>query len=116
QIDRAVVGESARWGDSKREPAITRTDWLAEVNRIVGSYMPQRTGIVSNQFRLKGWLSTVVAPSFNQFGGNINGGFGLSMSAPAGTIYYTVDGSDPRLIGGNVSASASSYLAPIILN
>ncbi|MDB6038465.1 MAG: hypothetical protein JWM99_2306, partial [Verrucomicrobiales bacterium] len=116
QIDRAVVGESARWGDSKREPAITRTDWLAEVNRIVNSYMPQRSGIVLNQFRTKGWLPTVAAPVFNQFGGNINKGFALSMTAAAGTIYYTEDGSDPRSIGDTVSASARTYSAPIALN
>ncbi len=116
QIDRAVVGESARWGDSNAEPALTRVDWLAEVNRIVGSYMPQRTGIVLNQFRSKGWLSSVAAPSFNQTGGNIDPGFSLAMTAPAGTIYYTVDGSDPRLLGGSLSATARTYSAPITLN
>ena len=33
------------------------------------------------------------------------------MSAPAGTIYYTLDGSDPRLIGGAVAPTAAVYSA-----
>jgi hypothetical protein len=114
QIDRAVVAESARWGDSKREPALTRTDWLAEINRVVGSYMPQRSGIVLNQFRAKGWLPSAAAPVFNQTGGNINAGFALTLSG-AGSIYYTEDGSDPRQIGDAVAPSARAYNGPVIL-
>ena len=39
------------------------------------------------------------------------------MSAPAGTIYYTQDGSDPRTVGtGAVSPSASAYTSAISLN
>jgi len=37
------------------------------------------------------------------------------MSAPAGTIYYTLDGSDPRLTGGAASSSALAYGGPITL-
>ena len=33
----------------------------------------------------------------------------MTLSAPAGTIYYTLDGSDPRLPGGGVSSSAQVY-------
>src|SRR5256885_5715889 len=51
----------------------------------------------------------VAAPAFNQFGGNVPSGFQLTMSAPAGTIYYSRDGSDPRLYGGAVSPAALTY-------
>jgi hypothetical protein len=116
EIDRAVVGESARWGDAQREPPLTRNaEWIAEVNRIVNSYMPQRTGIVLNQLKAHGLYPNVAAPSFNQFGGNVPYGFQVTMSAPAGTIYYTRDGTDPRLAGGAISSSALIYSGPIAL-
>jgi hypothetical protein len=38
----------------------------------------------------------------------------ISISAPTGTIYYTIDGSDPRLVGGTVSASAKIYSGTVI--
>jgi hypothetical protein len=38
------------------------------------------------------------------------------MTAPAGaTIYYTVDGSDPRLAGGAISPTAQVYRAPVAI-
>lgn len=116
EIDRAVVGESARWGDSKREPALTRnSEWLAEINRIANNYIPQRTGIVLNQLKTKGLFPSIAAPSFNQFGGNVPSGFALTLTAPTGTIYYTRDGSDPRVRGGAVAASALTYSSSITL-
>ena len=48
----------------------------------------------------------VVAPTFNQHGGQVVTGFQLTMTAPAGTIYYTLDGSDPRTSGGGFAHGA----------
>ncbi len=116
EIDRAVVGESARWGDSKRSAPRTRNvEWIAEVNRIAKTYMAQRTGTVLNQLRSKNLFPNLAAPSFSQHGGNIQKGYPLSMSAPAGTIYYTLNGADPRLIGGERSPSALVYGSPVPL-
>jgi hypothetical protein len=113
----AIACESARWGDSKVSPARTRNvDWVTEMNRVYGDYFGQRPGIVLGQFRAKGWFPTVVAPSLNQTGGNVTNGFTVVLSAPAGTIYYTLDGSDPRLRGGAVSSLALPYSASIVLN
>jgi hypothetical protein len=39
----------------------------------------------------------------------------LTMSCQIGRVYYTLDGSDPRLAGGLVSPKASEYRQPIIL-
>jgi len=117
EIDRAVVGESARWGDAKRHPPLTRdNEWLAEVNRIVKTYFPQRSAIALNQLKSKGLYPNVEAPSFNQQGGNIPVGFSLTMTAPAGTIYYTLNGTDPRRLGGVVADSALVYSQPVTLN
>ena len=55
-------------------------------------------------------------PAFNQDGGAISPGFALTMTAPVGaTIYYTTNGSDPRLAGGGVAPGAQLYGAPILL-
>ena len=58
----------------------------------------------------------MVAPTFNQFGGIVSNGFRLTLSAPAGALYYTVDGSDPRLRGGAISPTALLYGGPVTLN
>ena len=116
EIDRAVVGESARWGNAKRSPALTRNDWLNTVNSILNDYFPRRGAIVLQQLSRKGLFPTLAAPVFSQFGGPIDRGFRLSISPSTGTVYYTLDGSDPRVRGGDVSAGAQPYGAPITLN
>ena len=110
EIFRAVVGESARWGDAKREPPRTRdVDWVTEMNRVYGDYFGQRPGIVLTQLQNKALFPSVTAATFNSLGGNVPSGFPLSMSARTGTIYYTRDGSDPRLTGGSISSVAQIY-------
>ena len=37
-------------------------------------------------------------------------------AATGGTIYFTTDGSDPRLPGGAIAPSASTFTADLILN
>ncbi len=56
-----------------------------------------------------GWIDALYlkAPTFNRY--TNNPATPLSMTAPAGTIYYTLDGSDPRLPGGRISPNAVAY-------
>ncbi|MEC8987631.1 MAG: lamin tail domain-containing protein, partial [Verrucomicrobiota bacterium] len=50
------------------------------------------------------------APKFNQFGGTVPTGFKLKLSASRGDVYYTIDGSDPRVrYAGSITASAKKY-------
>ncbi|MBN1441722.1 MAG: CotH kinase family protein, partial [Planctomycetes bacterium] len=110
RIDRAIVGESARWGDYRRSVPYTRdVEWLAEQSRIVSSYLPVRSSIVLNQFRNDGLYPSIAAPVFQQNGGLVPPGFSLVMAAPEGAIYYTLDDSDPRLAGGAIAPAASRY-------
>ncbi|MBN8246839.1 MAG: lamin tail domain-containing protein, partial [Verrucomicrobia bacterium] len=112
-----VVLESARWGDSKASTPFTRDrDWLAEANRIQRDYFPQRSSRVLDQFRNQGWYPAVVAPSFSQHGGAFAAGTQVRITAPAGVIYYTTDGSDPRAPGGAVAAGARTYSGPLTLS
>jgi len=41
-----------------------------------------------------------------------NNSIAISLSGEGGTIFYTLDGSDPRLSGGRISKKASAYKAP----
>ena len=66
----------------------------------------QRVDYIDDQF--------VTPPSFNQNGGPISAGFNLTMTAPSGTIYYELDGSDPRGSSGN--ARGTQYSGAITLN
>ena len=96
QIDLAIIAESARWGDSKREPAFTRDGaWLAEINRIVEQFFPDRTNIVLGQLQSKGWYPQIDPPLFSSESGLVPAGYQLSITAPRGQIYYTTDGIDP---------------------
>ena len=94
-----LKAESARWGDAQRSgnPYTVDNEWQAEVDRRRNSYFPGRTATAFNQLKNQGLYPDTDAPSYNQHGGNVASGFALSMSAPAGTIYYTLDGSDPRM-------------------
>ena len=96
EINLAIIAESARWGDSKREPAFTRDGaWLTEINHIVEGFLPTRTNVVLGQLKSKGWYPGIDPPAFSAESGLVSRGFQLSMTAPRGQIYYTTDGTDP---------------------
>jgi hypothetical protein len=107
QINMAIIGESARWGDASYHPARTKDDdWLAEINRLLygtsdpwgrQTYITPRIPVVIGQYRDVGWYPYIDPPGFNQHGGEVDKYFNLTMSTPSGTIYYTTDGNDPRV-------------------
>jgi hypothetical protein len=110
-IDRAIVGESARWGDSKTATPFTRQTWVAACDNVRSGYIPGRTAVLLTQLRSKGWYPNFDPPVFSQHGGTVVSGTSINLTSsvgtPAGsTIYYTTDGSDPRLFGGAVSPTA----------
>lgn len=55
------------------------------------------------------WVDSqyVAAPSLTLPGGIVSAGTAVGITAAAGNPYHTVDGSDPRLSGGNVSTVAA---------
>jgi len=58
-------------------------------------------------------------PQFNTNGGMISSGFQLVLAPPikpGSSMYYTLDGSDPRASGGAVAPGAQLYGGPITLN
>ncbi len=120
QIDLAIIAESARWGDQR--PArvnnpYTKADWWKEVNGyLIGTFFPVRTQIVLDQFRNRGLYPQVTAPVFQingsyRHGGQVATGDTLSMTG-GNTIWYTLDGSDPRLRTQAVASGPSTTLVP----
>ncbi|MBE3070043.1 MAG: lamin tail domain-containing protein, partial [Planctomycetes bacterium] len=115
QIYDAMVGESARWGDMVNEPALTRDgNWLPVQEWFLDSYFPNRSAIAFQQIvnmdlypRLGGQI--FAAPEFNYHGGTVPYGFDVTIAAPQGTIYYTLDGTDPRVTGGAVAPGTLVY-------
>ncbi len=109
-LDRAIIAESARWGDDRRTPAYTRdAEWLTEQNRLYNSYFPSRSATVFNNYG--NLFPNTDTPVFlvnatPQHGGDISNGETLSATANSGSIYYTTDGSDPRLDGGSINPTA----------
>ena len=123
EIYTAIIGESARWGDTIRTTPFTRNaEWQAEINRLMTSYFPQRTGILIQQLRGAGLYPSVNAPVCRingapMHGGAVEKGAAFSMTQDAGEpVYFTANGGDPRLAGGAVSSSATLYSGAFPLN
>lgn len=116
QIDRAIVGESARWGDGRVDstnPPLTRDNaWLPRLQAIKSSYFAQRGRSLLNQFRSVGFYGTIEPPTFNQFGGRVTADFPITIAGEAGgEIFYTTDGTDPLMPDGSLRPSARSFNA-----
>ena len=70
---------------------------LPDMSPYIGKvWIPQRRKIVMEQMASIDLQRSFNAPRFSQHGGTIQSGFRLAMTAPAGSVYYTTDGSDPR--------------------
>lgn len=115
-----LIAESARWGDVERagNPYTVQNEWEDEVNRQKGSYLAGRTDTVLKQLKNQGLYPETVAPSFNKHDGKAEVGFSLTISAPTGKIYYTLDGNDPRSPASptKISPEAFVFKDPISLN
>ena len=116
EIEMAIIGESARWGDTYYSPARTKdNDWLPAVNDIANNYFPFRANIVLSQLLSANLYTTINPPDFSIGDQTITGtsaavvgGGKIKISnphRPVGSVIYTIDGQDPRAIGGATSGS-----------
>lgn len=115
QIDKAIRAYSARWGDTVREPPYGEAEWRSTVNQIVQHWFPSRTAILIEQLKQDGLYPAVATPILDPPGGSIAAGTLLNLVNPngRGTVYLSVDGTDPRLVGGPVSSRARPWTEPI---
>lgn len=124
EIKMAIIGESARWGDAQREDQpYTIEDWKKEINDIYARYFPFRTDIVINQMKAASLYPIFSPPVFtkdnvvlDQGIYPVSGSYGVTISSAGGQIYYTLDGTDPRLIGDQINNSAILIATGGIIN
>jgi hypothetical protein len=117
QVDPAIIAESARWGDAQVGQPFNKSNWQTEINWLTSTYFPNRNNIVLNQLRTDGLFTSFNAPTFSQHGGDVPFAYDLTMTASAGTIYFSTDGvTDPRLIGGEPNPAATAYSGAVELN
>ena len=105
RVDEARLGfiaESARWGNQFRE----YQSWLDYQNNLINNHFPGLTNTMISKFRSAGMYPDIMAPVFSQHGGSVLPDTKLTMATDSDTIYYTTDGTDPRLPGGDVNPGA----------
>lgn len=118
EIEVAMIGESARWGDTKSTDPYTRDDhWIPQVDKMRNDLFPFRTDILIEQLDNGGLWSTLDAPVFYK-DQKITYETEIPVSDPvtiqvvnsnsSGNIWYTTDGSDPRMPGGLANPLAQS--------
>jgi len=105
EIHDSLLAECARWG--YRSPA----SWESSPASIRPSLFPTRTSQLFGYHRNAGLYPTFDPPTFNQYGGLVTSGFQPTLTSASGTIYYTLEGSDPRLPGGGISPAARVWAA-----
>ena len=95
-IDPAIVGESARWGDTRYEAPITRDDWLKARDHVLAQMAGNAHRFLALRLDDYGWYPEFNPPDLNPPGGIVSPGLTVDMSPAEGMIYYTVNGSDPQ--------------------
>jgi hypothetical protein len=82
--------------------------YAAEV-RLLKTWLSNRVDFIDTNF--------LAQPRLGRAAGPIAPGAQVTLSGPAGAeLFYTLDGSDPRLPGGSVAPSAQPYAGPITLD
>jgi hypothetical protein len=102
QVREAQPREYAKWGLQPRGGS-----YQSEID-LMKKWLSNRVDFIDQQL--------VPPPRLGREGGRVAPGFLLTLAAPAkATVYYTLDGSDPRLSQGSISSNALVYTGPIEL-
>lgn len=102
EVREAQPREVARWGLEARGGSYqSEIDWMKR-------WLTERMDFIDGQL--------VQPPTPSHAGGEVASGFQLTLTVQEGdTIYYTLDGSDPRLPQGEVCTNALVYSGPITI-
>ena len=113
QVEPVIPAESARWGDNRRDEwgdgdvVYTLEEWAAERDRNSRVYLETRTEKALANYEAGGWYPTLPAPE-------VVSTSPLELDVPGwAETYYTLDGTDPRLPGGELSPDALLYEGPV---
>ncbi len=104
-LDPVSARNSAKWTWQRPEHG---GNFLAEIE-FLKSWLTQRAVWIDTQF--------VPLPVLSPKGGNINAGDQVTMTIDSGsTIYYTLDGTDPKGANNQPSANAIAYTGPVTID
>lgn len=124
EIDKAIVAESARWGDAQSnhtrpgQPYTRDNAWLPHLSWMSTNYWPKLPATALTRFRTANLYPSVSAPHLSPHGGTVPPSFETTLSNPnttAGTLYYTTTGDDPRQWGGTIHPAAASATTATVL-
>ncbi|MDF7798572.1 lamin tail domain-containing protein [Pontiellaceae bacterium B1224] len=112
QIDRAIVANAARWGNTD----LDRDTWVDAVvtTRLFFARSDDRCLEVIEYLDDDGLIPSVNPPALSLFSGLVAQGTPITLSTASGTIYFTTDGTDPRAVGGAINGAA--YSGPIVIS
>ncbi len=132
-LDKPIVAESARWGDTAdatpygtavvagNETLKRETHWLPQAQLVRDSHFATlhntanaNSTIAELRSQSPRFYPLTEPPNFSQFGGNVAANFPLTITAAAGQIYYTTNGSDPRTAYTG-AAAGTLYTGPVPL-
>jgi hypothetical protein len=107
QVRRAQPREQARWGGN----APPRMGFQGEVSALK-TWLSTRASFMDGQF--------VRPPAFSRPAGSVTNGTQITLTVPPNTtVYYTLDGADPRrkgtATGNDLAPGAKTYTGPITL-
>jgi hypothetical protein len=112
EVEDAIKGEAIRWGQAPSNVP----DWRTEAESLLAAFFPGRRERIIDQYRRLDLYPDTDAPVLSQQGGVVHPTDMLTITATRGDIYFTTDGSDPKLPDGTVSPSAARYTAAITLS
>jgi hypothetical protein len=103
EVRRAAARDWARWGASPRAAS-----HQGEVN-LMKTWLTSRMSFMDSQF--------VAPPGLGTPPGPVEPGTQMSLTAPVGReVFYTLDGSDPRAVGGGIAPGARLYTEPFVID
>ena len=100
-----IIPELARWGD-QHGTLRTIANWESAYNNVRNNWLAVRTPGLITVLKSAGLYPQTDAPVFSRHGGSVLPATPVTMATNADRIYYTVDGSDPRLLGGAPNPAA----------
>ena len=100
----SFLAECARWNRNY-------TNWVNAANTCYTNYFVHQAPDMVAAWRAAGYYPSFDPPTFNQYGGAVPDGFQPVITSSDGTVYYTLDGTDPRLPGGGIHPAALVWSA-----
>lgn len=109
ELATSIIPETARWGN-QNTPFYTPDTFQNAISWLANDYpngdARPRVETVIQHMRAANLFPDVDAPLLSQYGGEVSPGVEIAINHDEGNLYYTTDGSDPRLEDGSINPDA----------